>query len=117
MRFWYPIIALERPTAGLMRSSSLALSVEAARRTEIHRELLKSEASVTRMYCRAAFAELVSREKLTHVRAPGELAVFPVVVVAVAVADATVVVFVVFVVVSLSSSSLSLLLLLVLDLS
>ena len=115
MRFWYPIIALERPTAGLMRSSSLALSVEAARRTEIHRELLKSEASVTRMYCRAAFAELVSREKLTHIRAPGELAVFPVV--AVGVADATVVVVVVVFVVVSSSWSLSLLLLLVLDLS
>lgn len=61
MRFWYPISALERPTAGLARSSSLALCSEDRTRADIYCELLRNEACMTRMYCREAHSTLLAK--------------------------------------------------------
>ena len=62
MRFWYPISALERPTAGLARSSSLALCSEDRTRADIYCELLRNEAGLTRMYCREAHSRLLANK-------------------------------------------------------
>lgn len=62
MRFWYPISALERPTAGLARSSSLALCSEDRTRADIYCELLRNEAGLTRMYCREAQSRLLAKK-------------------------------------------------------
>ncbi|PFX24720.1 putative E3 ubiquitin-protein ligase HECTD4 [Stylophora pistillata] len=66
MRFWYPINALERPTAGLARSSSLALCSEDRTRADLYCELLRNEASMTRMYCREAHSRLLSKLAENH---------------------------------------------------
>ena len=66
MRFWYPITALERPTAGLARSSSLALCSEDRTRAEIYCELLRNEACLSRMYCREAQSKLLGRKAESH---------------------------------------------------
>lgn len=62
MRFWYPISALERPTAGLARSSSLALCSEDRTRADIYCELLRNEACLSRMYCREAHSKLLVKQ-------------------------------------------------------
>ena len=62
MRFWYPISALERPTAGLARSSSLALCSEDRTRADIYCELLRNEACLSRMYCREAHSKLLAKK-------------------------------------------------------
>ena len=72
MRFWYPITALERPTAGLARSSSLALCSEDRTRVEIYCELLRNEARLTRMYCREAHSRLLARQAESHNQITGE---------------------------------------------
>ena len=73
MRFWYPINALERPTAGLARSSSLALCSEDRTRADLYCELLRNEASMTRMYCREAHSRLLSKLAENHNQMSGKI--------------------------------------------
>ena len=71
MRFWYPVSSLARPTGSLARSSSLALCSEDGTRSEIYCELLRNEASLTRMFCREAHVELVTKHAASGSRIAG----------------------------------------------
>ena len=70
VRFWYPVVYLERPPPGYRKSSSLR-SGDAASML-VHRQLLKSEASLVSMYCRRVLLTLHSSleqygmEELVH---------------------------------------------------
>ena len=52
VRFWYPVVYLERPPPGYRKSSALRGS-DAANML-VHRELLRCEAALSSMYCRRA---------------------------------------------------------------
>ena len=52
VRFWYPVVYLERPPTGYRKSSSLR-GGDAANML-VHRQLLKCEISLVSMYCRRA---------------------------------------------------------------
>ena len=75
MRFWYPIRTLERPTAGLARSSSLALCSEDRTRADLYCELLRNEACMTRMYCREANTRLLAKLAESHNQISGKTVV------------------------------------------
>ena len=75
MRFWYPIRTLERPTAGLARSSSLALCSEDRTRADLYCELLRNEACMTRMYCREANGRLLAKLAESHNQISGKTVV------------------------------------------
>lgn len=62
VRFWYPVIYLERPPPGYRKSSALRGS-DAANML-VHRELLRCEAALTSMYCRRAL--LLVQRSSTH---------------------------------------------------
>lgn len=52
VRFWYPVMSLERPPPGYRKASSLR-SADAANMM-VHRQLLKCESNLVSMYCRQA---------------------------------------------------------------
>ena len=56
VRFWYPVVYLERPPPGYRKSSSLRGGDAAS--MLVHRQLLKSEASLMSMYSRRALLTL-----------------------------------------------------------
>ena len=56
VRFWYPVVYLERPPAGYRKSSSLRGGDAAS--MLVHRQLLKCEASLVSMYSRRALLTL-----------------------------------------------------------
>ena len=58
IRFWYPVVYLERPPPGYRKSSALR-GADAANML-VHRELLQGEASLACMYCRSALLGLPS---------------------------------------------------------
>ncbi|XP_077866440.1 putative E3 ubiquitin-protein ligase HECTD4 [Saccoglossus kowalevskii] len=61
VRYWYPIDMLERPPPGYRKNSTTGLSNIDTSNLHIHRELLRCEASVTRMHCRGALLELINQ--------------------------------------------------------
>lgn len=58
VRFWYPVMCLERPPPGYRKVSSLR-GADAANML-IHRQLLKCESSLVSMYCRRALLSVQS---------------------------------------------------------
>lgn len=52
VRFWYPVVYLERPPTGYRKSSSLRAGDASS--MLVHRQLLRCEASLVSMYCRRA---------------------------------------------------------------
>ena len=52
VRFWYPVMSLERPPPGYRKASSLR-GADAANML-VHRQLLKCESALVSMYCRQA---------------------------------------------------------------
>ncbi len=52
MRFWYPVVYLERPPPGYRKSPALR-GADAANML-VHRELLQCERSLSSLYCRRA---------------------------------------------------------------
>ncbi|CAG5121382.1 unnamed protein product, partial [Candidula unifasciata] len=59
VRFWYPLIMLEKPAQGLRKSSITGGQTMDTSNIFIHRELLSSESSLARMYLRTAFLRLM----------------------------------------------------------
>lgn len=59
VRFWYPIDMLERPPQGLRKSSITGGQTLDTSNVLIHRELLKYEMSLSRIFCRTALLELI----------------------------------------------------------
>ena len=72
VRFWYPVVYLERPPPGYRKSSALRGS-DAANML-VHRELLRCEAALSSMYCRRALllvqqsSTYTNEEILDHLR-------------------------------------------------
>ncbi|XP_063396384.1 probable E3 ubiquitin-protein ligase HECTD4 [Mytilus trossulus] len=59
IRFWYPIDMLERPGQGLRKSSITGGQILDTSNIYIHRELLRCEGILSRMYCRTALLKLI----------------------------------------------------------
>ena len=72
VRFWYPVVYLERPPPGYRKSSALRGS-DAANML-VHRELLRCEAALSSMYCRRTLllvqqsSSHTNEELLDHLR-------------------------------------------------
>ena len=64
VRFWYPVVYLERPPPGYRKSSALRGS-DAANML-VHRELLRCEAALSSMYCRRALLLIQRSSKHTN---------------------------------------------------
>ncbi|KAM6111771.1 LOW QUALITY PROTEIN: putative E3 ubiquitin-protein ligase HECTD4 [Pterocles gutturalis] len=58
VRYWYPIDMLERPPAGYRRTATNGLVTLDNTNIQIHRELLRSEASLAKLYCRMALLNI-----------------------------------------------------------
>uniref|UniRef100_A0A8C0HEC5 HECT domain E3 ubiquitin protein ligase 4 n=1 Tax=Chelonoidis abingdonii TaxID=106734 RepID=A0A8C0HEC5_CHEAB len=58
VRYWYPIDMLERPPAGYRRTATNGLVTLDNTNIQIHRELLRCEASLARLYCRMALLNI-----------------------------------------------------------
>ncbi|XP_039627266.1 probable E3 ubiquitin-protein ligase HECTD4 [Polypterus senegalus] len=58
VRYWYPIDMLERPQAGSRRTAANGLVTLDSTNIQIHRELLRCEASLARLYCRMALLNI-----------------------------------------------------------
>nr|XP_033812752.1 probable E3 ubiquitin-protein ligase HECTD4 isoform X2 [Geotrypetes seraphini] len=58
VRYWYPIDMLERPPAGYRRTAANGLVSMDSTNIQIHRELLRCEASLSRLYCRIALLSI-----------------------------------------------------------
>ncbi|KAK6968629.1 E3 ubiquitin-protein ligase HECTD4 [Biomphalaria glabrata] len=58
VRFWYPLQMLEKPAQGMRKASITGGQTMDTSNIFIHRELLGSEAALTRMYIRTAFLQL-----------------------------------------------------------
>uniref|UniRef100_A0A4X2K6H4 HECT domain E3 ubiquitin protein ligase 4 n=1 Tax=Vombatus ursinus TaxID=29139 RepID=A0A4X2K6H4_VOMUR len=65
VRYWYPIDMLERPPAGYRRTATNGLVTLDNTNIQIHRELLRCEASLARLYCRMALLNIFA-PKLPH---------------------------------------------------
>ncbi|XP_058387437.1 probable E3 ubiquitin-protein ligase HECTD4 isoform X6 [Diceros bicornis minor] len=65
VRYWYPIDMLERPPAGYRRTATNGLVTLDNANLQIHRELLRCEASLARLYCRMALLNIFA-PKLPH---------------------------------------------------
>ncbi|KAK3084084.1 hypothetical protein FSP39_007865 [Pinctada imbricata] len=59
VRFWYPIDMLERPPQGLRKSTIMGGQILDTSNIFIHRELLRCESLLARMYCRTALLKLI----------------------------------------------------------
>ncbi|XP_069475595.1 probable E3 ubiquitin-protein ligase HECTD4 isoform X3 [Ambystoma mexicanum] len=58
VRYWYPIDMLERPPVGYRRTATNGLVTLDSTNIQIHRELLRCEASLARLYCRIALLNI-----------------------------------------------------------
>ncbi|XP_043924358.1 probable E3 ubiquitin-protein ligase HECTD4 isoform X2 [Protopterus annectens] len=58
VRYWYPIDMLERPPLGYRRTAANGLVTLDSTNIQIHRELLRCEASLARLYCRMALLNI-----------------------------------------------------------
>ncbi|XP_039545699.1 probable E3 ubiquitin-protein ligase HECTD4 [Pimephales promelas] len=58
VRYWYPIEMLERPPAGSRRAAANGLVSLDSSNIQIHRELLRCESSLARLYCRMALLNI-----------------------------------------------------------
>ncbi|XP_066465637.1 probable E3 ubiquitin-protein ligase HECTD4 [Tiliqua scincoides] len=58
VRYWYPIDMLERPPAGYRRTATNGLVSLDNTNIQIHRELLRCEAALARLYCRMALLNI-----------------------------------------------------------
>uniref|UniRef100_A0ACB8FZ56 E3 ubiquitin-protein ligase HTD4 n=1 Tax=Sphaerodactylus townsendi TaxID=933632 RepID=A0ACB8FZ56_9SAUR len=58
VRYWYPIDMLERPPAGYRRTATNGLVSLDNANIQIHRELLRCEAALARLYCRMALLNI-----------------------------------------------------------
>ncbi|XP_060106352.1 probable E3 ubiquitin-protein ligase HECTD4 isoform X1 [Heteronotia binoei] len=58
VRYWYPIDMLERPPAGYRRTATNGLVSLDNANIQIHRELLRCEAVLARLYCRMALLNI-----------------------------------------------------------
>ncbi|XP_050780208.1 probable E3 ubiquitin-protein ligase HECTD4 isoform X3 [Gopherus flavomarginatus] len=58
VRYWYPIDMLERPPSGYRRTATNGLVTLDNTNIQIHRELLRCEASLARLYCRMALLNI-----------------------------------------------------------
>nr|XP_060642062.1 probable E3 ubiquitin-protein ligase HECTD4 isoform X2 [Anolis sagrei ordinatus] len=58
VRYWYPIDMLERPPAGYRRTATNGLVSLDNSNIQIHRELLRCEAALARLYCRMALLNI-----------------------------------------------------------
>uniref|UniRef100_A0A4W2H0U3 HECT domain E3 ubiquitin protein ligase 4 n=1 Tax=Bos indicus x Bos taurus TaxID=30522 RepID=A0A4W2H0U3_BOBOX len=65
VRYWYPIDMLERPPAGYRRTATNGLVTLDNTNLQIHRELLRCEAALARLYCRMALLNIFA-PKLPH---------------------------------------------------
>ncbi|XP_076346000.1 putative E3 ubiquitin-protein ligase HECTD4 isoform X3 [Tachypleus tridentatus] len=59
VRYWYPLEMLERPPQGLRQSAVTGSQTVDTPTIYHHRELVRIESLLTRMYCRAALMELI----------------------------------------------------------
>ncbi|XP_058850690.1 probable E3 ubiquitin-protein ligase HECTD4 isoform X1 [Acipenser ruthenus] len=58
VRYWYPIDMVERPPAGYRRTAANGLVSMDSTNIQIHRELLRGEAALARLYCRMALLNI-----------------------------------------------------------
>ncbi|XP_046872567.1 probable E3 ubiquitin-protein ligase HECTD4 isoform X1 [Hypomesus transpacificus] len=58
VRYWYPLETLERPPAGSRRTAANGLVSLDSSNIQIHRELLRSESALARLYCRMALLNI-----------------------------------------------------------
>ncbi|KAG7243852.1 hypothetical protein INR49_006006 [Caranx melampygus] len=58
VRYWYPIEMLERPPAGSRRTAANGLVSLDSSNIQIHRELLRCESALARLYCRMALLNI-----------------------------------------------------------
>ncbi|KAI1901157.1 hypothetical protein AGOR_G00057300 [Albula goreensis] len=58
VRYWYPIEMLERPPAGSRRTAANGLVSLDSSNIQIHRELLRCEGALARLYCRMALLNI-----------------------------------------------------------
>ncbi|KAM7391556.1 hypothetical protein PAMP_022238 [Pampus punctatissimus] len=58
VRYWYPIEMLERPPAGSRRTAASGLVSLDSSNIQIHRELLRCESALARLYCRMALLNI-----------------------------------------------------------
>ncbi|MEE6503851.1 hypothetical protein FKM82_004993 [Ascaphus truei] len=58
VRYWYPIDMLERPPAGYRRMATNGLVTLDSTNIQIHRELLRCESSLARLFCRVALLNI-----------------------------------------------------------
>ncbi|XP_031704959.1 probable E3 ubiquitin-protein ligase HECTD4 isoform X2 [Anarrhichthys ocellatus] len=58
VRYWYPIEILERPPAGSRRTAANGLVSLDSSNIQIHRELLRCESALARLYCRMALLNI-----------------------------------------------------------
>ncbi|XP_045152627.1 probable E3 ubiquitin-protein ligase HECTD4 [Echinops telfairi] len=65
VRYWYPLDRLERPPAGYRRTATNGLVTLDNTSLQIHRELLRCEAALARLYCRMALLNIFA-PKLPH---------------------------------------------------
>ncbi|KAM7332053.1 hypothetical protein ACRRTK_008761 [Alexandromys fortis] len=65
VRYWYPIDMLERPPTGYRRTATNGLVTLDNTNLQIHRELLRCEAALARLYCRMALLNIFA-PKLPH---------------------------------------------------
>ncbi|XP_056457694.1 probable E3 ubiquitin-protein ligase HECTD4 isoform X1 [Gadus chalcogrammus] len=58
VRYWYPIEMLERPPAGSRRTAANGLVSLDSSNIQIHRELMRCESALARLYCRMALLNI-----------------------------------------------------------
>ncbi|XP_062874264.1 probable E3 ubiquitin-protein ligase HECTD4 isoform X2 [Trichomycterus rosablanca] len=58
VRYWYPIEMLERPPAGSRRTAANGIVSLDSSNIQIHRELLRCESALARLYCRMALLNI-----------------------------------------------------------
>ncbi|KAG8597822.1 hypothetical protein GDO81_002399 [Engystomops pustulosus] len=58
VRYWYPIDMLERPPVGYRRMATNGLVTLDSTNIQIHRELLRCESALARLYCRVALLNI-----------------------------------------------------------
>uniref|UniRef100_A0A8B9JW99 HECT domain E3 ubiquitin protein ligase 4 n=1 Tax=Astyanax mexicanus TaxID=7994 RepID=A0A8B9JW99_ASTMX len=58
VRYWYPIEMLERPPTGSRRTAANGLVSLDSSNIQIHRELLRCESALARLYCRMALLNI-----------------------------------------------------------
>ncbi|XP_053376532.1 probable E3 ubiquitin-protein ligase HECTD4 [Mercenaria mercenaria] len=59
VRYWYPLNMLERPPQGMRKSTITGGQILDTSNVNIHKELIRSERTLARMYCRTALLKLI----------------------------------------------------------